>query len=85
MSRGVFRNEERSILTTCSRMRDEIHESFSHRAQVLNCHFAVKFLRKSLKEMQMGPHISEGGRCAGKTVERKALKWCTFSPEDPKV
>ena len=32
----------------------------------------------------MGPHVSEWGRCANKTVERKALKRCTFSPDDPK-
>ena len=33
----------------------------------------------------MGPHVSEGGRCANKTVERKALIQCTFSPDDPKT
>ena len=34
----------------------------------------------------MGPHVSEGGgRCANKTVEWKAPKWCTFSPDDPKT
>ena len=26
-----------------------------------------------------------GGRCANKTVERKAPKRCTFSPDDPKT
>ena len=30
----------------------------------------------------MGPHVSEGGRCANKTVERKAPKRCTFFPDD---
>ena len=33
----------------------------------------------------MGPHVRDGGRCANKTVERKAPKWCTFSPDDPKT
>ena len=33
----------------------------------------------------MGPRVSEGGRCANKTVERKAPKRCTFSPDDPKT
>ena len=34
----------------------------------------------------MGPHVSGGGgRYANKTVERKAPKWCTFSPDDPKT
>ena len=28
--------------------------------------------------------ILGGGRCANKTVERKAPKRCTFSPDDPK-
>ena len=33
----------------------------------------------------MGPHVSDGGQCANKTVERKASKRCTFSPDDPKT
>ena len=33
----------------------------------------------------MGPHVNERGRCANKTVEKKAPKRCTFSPDDPKI
>ena len=35
----------------------------------------------------MGPYVSKAGwgRCANKTVERKAPKCCTFSPDDPKT
>ena len=34
----------------------------------------------------MESHVSEWwGQCANKTVERKAPKRCTFSPDDPKT
>ena len=33
----------------------------------------------------MGPQVSDGDRCANKTVEIKAPKRCTFSPDDPKT
>ena len=31
----------------------------------------------------MGPHVSEGGRCAERAVERKAPKRRAFSPDEP--
>ena len=37
------------------------------------------------KSNQPTNSVSERGRCANKTVERKAPKRCTFSPDDPKT